>query len=488
MLVNILTDILKKDNIHTEESELENFVDNSENSENDLIKLPKATYSYSLICLFVIVIMAILFVVGINLNSAHTTLSASFSEIHNGHNPDGSPFDIYEVINDEVLENACEKLDNKITPEMLKKHISVTGITTDGTFNSIKQNVLDGEETYSYFPSRYTLTYSIVSDSVKTDGVWASLKAVFKQITLPSKAKILTAVAQSYKECYESNYVVTNETFDIDWEKTRSLDYFNRASEMTNILNRISRYLGNRYDKDVKFVSTDGVSFGDLNAEATRIIDNEIKSYEAFIIENGITSDKDKLLKQFKYVVSENREAASRSRGEYSIMLDGISMYDPSITKVVFIPALDTDNNFYMNRTKIGIDYLTENASKANMNGDTAENEAQYYDYLINHFQSTGECEEWVLKTADKRCEEIISKINDFTKKTAAVNEEYLNTVSYEGIETSEIGYGKGIISSVVAIIKLTIICSAICYVLWLAYCILKKINQLRKEGKADVN
>ena len=65
-------------------------------------------------------------------------------------------------------------------------------------------------------------------------------------------------------------------------------------------------------------------------------------------------------------------------------MLDGISIYDPSVTKVVFIPALDSENEFYMNRTKIGIDYLTENASKANLAGDEAENEAHYYEYLMD--------------------------------------------------------------------------------------------------------
>ena len=69
-------------------------------------------------------------------------------------------------------------------------------------------------------------------------------------------------------------------------------------------------------------------------------------------------------------------------------MLDGISVYDPLVTKVVFIPALDSENIFYMNRTKIGIDYLTENASAANLAGDEAENEAHYYDYLIKQFSA----------------------------------------------------------------------------------------------------
>lgn len=455
----------------------------------DLTKLPKATYSYSLICFIIIALLAVITVAAINLNSAYTTVSASFSEIADGGNPDGSPFDIYEVLDEEVLTAACEKLDNTIDPETLKKHLSVTGITTDGTFSTIKQNVLDGNATYSYFPSRYAVTYSIVSDSIKADGLFASIAAVFKQFTMPSKTEILQAVAESYQEYYKNKYVVSNGLFEVDWSKTKSLDYFNRAEEMRNIVNRMSRYLEKRYNEDVEYVSKDGVSFGDLNAEAAGIIQNDIEPYQAFVIQNGITVDKNNLLRQLQYVADTNYEQASRSRGEYSIMLDGISIYDPSVTKVVFIPALDSENEFYMNRTKIGIDYLTENASKANLAGDEAENEAHYYEYLMDQFGTAANSEEWILNLAEERCNEVIAKIDDFSKRAAAVNQAYINRVSYDGVEVSEIGYGQGIIPSVVAIIKMTAVWTSLFYVLWFFYSVTKrKKKPLKEEVSADVN
>ena len=481
--------ITENHSVDNEAIDTAEYLNDVSEADDGLIKMPKATYSYSLICLIIIAVVAAVYVIAINSNSAYTTVSASFSEIADGHNPDGSPFEIYEVLSDEVLKSACDKLDNKVDPETLKKHISVTGITTDGTFNTIRQKVLDGNDTYSYFPSRYTITYSIVSDSIAADGVFASIAAVFKQLAMPSKTKILQCVADSYKEYYENNYVLTSEVFDIDWSKTRSLDYFNKASEINNILNRISRYLGKRYDEDVKFVSKDGLSFGDLKDEAAGIMQNDIESYKSFVIQNGITSDRDKLLKQFRYVLNTNNDQAVRSRGEYAIMLDGISIYDPSITKVVFIPALDSENVFYMNRTKIGIDYLTEDASKANLAGDEAENNAHYYEYLISQFGNVTNSEDWILNAADKRCEEIISKVNDFCERAVAVNDEYISSVSYEGVEISSISYGQGLIPSAVAIAKITVIWASVLYVLWLACSVLQKKKRAWKEGKyTDVN
>ena len=481
--------ITENHSVDNEAIDTAEYLNDVSDADDGLIKMPKTTYSYSLICLIIIAVVAAVYVIAINSNSAYTTVSASFSEIADGHNPDGSPFEIYEVLSDEVLKSACDKLDNKVDPETLKKHISVTGITTDGTFNTIRQKVLDGNDTYSYFPSRYTITYSIVSDSIAADGVFASIAAVFKQLAMPSKTKILQCVADSYKEYYENNYVLTSEVFDIDWSKTRSLDYFNKASEINNILNRISRYLGKRYDEDVKFVSKDGLSFGDLKDEAAGIMQNDIESYKSFVIQNGITSDRDKLLKQFRYVLNTNNDQAVRSRGEYAILLDGISIYDPSITKVVFFPALDSENVFYMNRTKIGIDYLTEDASKANMAGDEAENNAHYYEYLISQFGNVTNSEDWILNAAHKWSEEIKSKVNDFSERAVAVNDEYISSVSYEGVDISSISYGQGLIPSAVAIAKITVIWASVLYVLWLACSVLQKKKRAWKEGKyTDVN
>ncbi len=436
----------------------------------NLKKFPNGGYRYFIICLAIIVAVSVLYILALNLNSACITVSMSFSEISKGQNPDGSPFDIYEVICDEVLEMTCEKLDNKIDAETLKKHISVSGITSDGSFNAIEQNIYDGHDTYSYFPPRYTITYSVISDSVRADGIIASISAVFKQLKTPSKTKVLESIAESYKEYYEDNYVVTRDSFNVNRDAVDSLDYFNRADEMQTILNRMTRFLEKRYEEDVRFVSCDGTSFGDLCSEAARIVENDIESYRAFIIQNGITKDRDKLLKQFRYVSKTNREQTLRNRGEYAVMLDGISIYDPAVTKVVFIPSLDSANDFYMNRTKIGIDYLTENARNANLAGDETENKANYYEYLAGQFSSVQNSEEHVMRFADEKYCEIMSKINDFARKAADVNYEYVKNVSYDGISVGGTSYGQGIVTSVVAVVKISIIWASFLYILYLAY------------------
>ena len=358
----------------------------------------------------------------------------------------------------------------------------MTGITTDGSFNAIWQNVLDGNDTYSYFPSKYNISYSIVSDAIKDGGIVASVQAFFRHFTLPPTEQILSCVAQSYKEYYIERYVVIDSVFEADWTKIGALDYYNRVEEMDNMLNRVGRYLEKRYDGNTKYLSDSGVSFGDLSAEVARLRTNDLGDYKAFVIQNGVTADKDTLLKQFRYVAKESAEKTARSRGEYNIMLEGISIYDPLVTKVVFIPALDADNVFYMNRTKIGIDYLVEKADTANLKGDETQNTVDYCNYLIGQFSSVGGNQKWMRETAEQKYAAVKEKIDALLAKAAAVNQEYIENVSYETVSLSHVGREVGLIYVVVEVVKVTVIFSALLYLWWLVCLGFKKA----KAGKGE--
>ena len=452
---------------------------------------PKTGLGYSLICLLVVTVLAVLYVIAINLNTAHMTISMTFSEISKGCNPDGSPFDIYELMSTDVLELASEKLDGAVDAETLSKHITVTGVTSDGSFNAIQKNVLDGNDTYSYFPSRYTLRYSVVSDAVKSEGQKAQISAVINQFRLPSKEKILKAVADSYKEYYEDKYVISDGFFDINWDKTRSLDHFNRVTEMSNILNRFSRYLSARYDEDVRYVAEDKTSFGDLDYEASRILENDVEAYKAYVIQKGITTDRERLLRQLEYVKKSHEEQYNRSIGEYNAAMEGLALYDAHVTKVVFIPALDAENKFYMNRTKIGVDYLTEYADRARLTANQEENEVKYYEYLLRQFGDAS-TDTTVLKNADDRCEEIIVKITALADRARIVNREYIRDNSYEEVVLGKISGGHGIVDSAIALAKnvLLLIC-ALYTVGWFISAvryIKKRINGADDEDREENN
>ena len=66
------------------------------------------------------------------------------------------------------------------------------------------------------------------------------------------------------------------------------------------------------------------------------------------------------------------KESNTRHSAAYEITKEAIDFYDANTTRVVFIPALDEERAFYMNRTKVGIDYLVEKASYEKGSADDA--------------------------------------------------------------------------------------------------------------------
>ena len=73
---------------------------------------------------------------------------------------------------------------------------------------------------------------------------------------------------------------------------------------------------------------------------------------------------------------------------EYNILKEAIEMYDSTTTKVVFIPSLDENKEFYMSRTNIGLDYLSEKADNAKLQADSAIHSAKQYSYLQTCFDA----------------------------------------------------------------------------------------------------
>ena len=371
-------------------------------------------------------------------NSASINISAHFSSVTEGKNPDGSPFDICEVLSDEVLKRASERLDGKVDVKTLRKHLSISDNTSATDLSKLKQKIVDGNTDYSYYPNVYTLTYSIVSDNIKRDGFFSSVGAVFKQIVMPGKKKILNSVAESYGEYYSEKYIAGNVAMQVDWANIDSLDYYNKATETRSLAEKASRFIWSKYNKNPKFVSDDGIGYGELCTEIDQIISIDVKNYTSLVIQNGLTADKDSLLRQFAFMANLYSETNVRHTAAYEVTKEVIDFYDSNTTRVVFIPSLDAERTFYMNRTKVGIDYLIEKASDEKCSADDAFHNVEKYKYLTSSFSNTEPASQDTYDTADQMYTDIKDKIDAFITKADEIINEETQSGKYEKIDSGK--------------------------------------------------
>lgn len=398
-------------------------------------------------------------------NSRYVIITMNSASVSKGQNPDGSAFDIYEILSEEVLRGASEKLGGKISAEELRRHLSVADAMTAETNAQLKQSILDGEHENIYFPTVYRLTYETVSVQTGTDGIGNQIRALFRG-SARSVDRILSAVAQSYQEVYADSYLTYDSMFAVDWESIDSMDYYNRAEALRTEAMRILRFLQDKANENpVAGSSSENLTYGDLNNDLWQLIRVDIENHKAYIIQNSITKSPKELLRQFRYMEEIYIEEKERKTEEYLILDDAVDLYDSTTTKVVFIPALDQDNSFYMNRTKVGLDYLVESADAARLAADEAEHNAKYYQYLQTCFAETVTPKQSQIAHTDAIYLSIREELEELMESVRALLAER-NQTENEGIKVSDADMSVGIVGVGMSFAKRFVILSMAAYVL----------------------
>lgn len=399
------------------------------------------------------------------INSKSITITLNSASVSKGQNPDGSAFDIYQILSDEVLEAASEKLGGKISAAELKRHLTVSDALSAKANRQLKQSILDGENENVYFPTVYRVSYSTVSEAIRAEGIVQQIGAFFKGFTFPSMGQILETVATSYQEFYEVSYLNYDAMFEIDWEKIDAMDYYNRADALRTEAMRIFRFLDDKSTENPSVVSSGNVAYRDLENNLWKLISSDIENHRAYIIQNNITASRKTLLRQFRYMEEIHVEEKERKTEEYLILNEAVDMYDSTTTKVVFIPALDQDNSFYMNRTKVGLDYLVESADNARLAANDAEHSAQYYQYLQSCFANTAASKQSKITHADTIYQNIKEQIEEIMESAKLLLAES-NKTNNEGIKVGNPGRSVGIVSVGMSFAKRFVTLSMVAYVL----------------------
>ena len=409
-------------------------------------------------------------------NSRSINLTTEFSSVSESLNPDGSPFNIHEILCDEVMENASAKLKGKFTPEDLKRHLHITQYTSSQDREKLLHNIREGNSEYLSVPTVYKLTFSTISDKISDEGCFSSIIAIFKHVFGPSKKTILNAVTESYLEYYNKNYIQEGNILNVDWTETDGLDYYNKATSSINIAGNISRFISEKNNENPGFVSEkENVGYGELLNEITSFIGFELENYKSFIVQNGLTNDKETLLRQFTYMEDHNEDTNIRMIERYNVIKEAVNFYDSDVTKVVFIPALDNNDSFYMNRTKVGIDYLVEKGKIAKITADDAEHNRINYKHLKTQFENATQPADEAFATADKMYDEIKNKINDFSVRALKIVEEENQNESFLKIKTSDSYIGNGFISMGVFAAKIFIYLLLVAYLFYYLYELIKR-------------
>ena len=437
----------------------------------------------------VIFVICCLYAVFQMTNSRYVAITMNSASVSKGQNPDGTAFDIYQILSDEVLEAASKQLGGKISAAELKRHLSVSDALSAEANQQLKQSILDGEDENTYFPTVYRITYATVSDQIREEGIKQQIKAIFRAFTLPGAGQILGAVAEGYQKVYADSYLNYDSMFEIDWTSIDAMDYYNRTEALRTKSTHILRFLQDKANQNpATKSSTQKLTYGDLSNDLSQLVNVDIENHQAYIIQNSITASREELLRQFRYMEEIYVEEQERKTEEYLILDEAVDMYDSTTTKVVFIPALDQNDSFYMNRTKVGLDYLVESADAARLAADEAEHTAKHYQYLQSCFAETVTPTESQIAHTDAIYLSIKEDLAELMQSAKVLLAES-NQTENEGIKSSGAEMAVGLVGVGMSFVKRFVILSMGAYVLVCIYSALpkKKTEESQAEEAQEV-
>ena len=299
-----------------------------------------------------------------SLHTASTILSLDYEEASKGLTPNGLRFNIFEIRSGEVMEKLIgyAGLEGKITPDELSECISVKathGRNVSGSVNYISTS----------FVVRFT-----------NDGVIAARSA----------EDMLALLCRAYREYFVEHYGYNHSILSFDINDLKFNDEYLMAADLLDIkCNQLEKYvqLRSRESKNFQDPAT-GLTFSALEQRAKNLYTYNLANLRSYIIENGIANDRAELSSMLDYKIRMDRLMYNKLMAAYDEDNNGIRMYDAAMSAVVMIPTQDQTLQYYMSRTKTGMDNMALHAD-AQLAGATERLEQiEYSTYLTEKLKT----------------------------------------------------------------------------------------------------
>ena len=258
--------------------------------------------------------------------STSVVLTFTYPNASEGLFPNGSYFNAYDIFTDDIIETGIRNagLEGMVNTGKIADEISILP----------RSNA-------SLLTTQFVVTYNAKNDD--------QLGAVSAEGLLHS---IVYAYIDHFHNTYSNDQLVLNLNV-MDEEKMEYIDY---VRYYNSALNQLKKYIRSQQNNNKDFVSSDGTTFQELINILELYLTTSLKEIEAIITERGVTQDRNAYIARLNYELWDKSNTYTLNRNMQELYHDILQNYESELTSVVFVPALDSNREFYMSKTKVGID------------------------------------------------------------------------------------------------------------------------------------
>ncbi|MDO4340589.1 MAG: hypothetical protein Q4C91_21315 [Eubacteriales bacterium] len=358
--------------------------------------------------------------------------------------PNGTRYNAAEILSDEVLELAIENGDLEgITKKMLKDCLEQKPADSDSPVISAS----DSSDKYS-IQTGYRINFHDPGKTLDLDG-----------------ETIVNAVANAYCDYFTDAYLDKHTLLSISEEELEELDqmdYLDMLNYFEVKASELQRYLIEYRTQNSSYESSaTGETFYSLYDKIEHFVDIELERFKSYVLENGVSKDSEAYINKLRYDNKMTDVDYQKDWATYETYLDAVDRYHREMARIVLVPTEDGDEEFYMSRTKIGVDYLSDTAETYLKSAEEKMLEINTNKHAIEQLKN-GNPTEAVFDKVEKTYANMKEELVDFAQQCENLISEYLSEKegSYLVVTVSQSSFTE------IINMKLMILCTAVFAVL----------------------
>lgn len=351
--------------------------------------------------------------------TAKMLVALNYEEATRGLYPNNTRFNISLIKSEDVLDRAIAKagLEGQITALDMADHITALASNVNGM-------QLPSDTTSYKIATTYTIIYE------KNDELGPRISA----------KDMLGLIVEAYKDVFYEDYTYVEVGIAPDWSECEEQEYMEIGSFFEKECRMLRRFLNTNANENGTFRSArTGETFTSLRQKVDNFITIDLEKYDSYVLQSGLSKNRERYISKLEYENFLKNIDYQKFMAEYQNRLHTIDIYDSALTAVVLIPTLDTQNNFYMSRTKVAIDYQATAAESANANGNDTLAVIQKNEYAIRQMRSQTANTPSSIATAQSMIQDMKQKLETLIETTKILNKEYVRyktknylTISFE--------------------------------------------------------
>ena len=370
-----------------------------------------------LMCVFVFISLIVTYTGSFNKKSV--VLSLNYEEASKGQNPNLTRYNVYELKSDRVMERVISNagLQDVLTPTELSEHIDIAE-------NSSGKTIDPNDSSTYYISTSYTVSYRMN-----------------REIKNISGDDMMTLICKSYNDMFHEEYVGTKSVLKYDLGDIDGKEYIEIAKLFTNKSDQMLRYIQQRIEENATYRSDiTGQSFQTIKKMIQNVQDYSIKKYSAFVLESGLSRNKDHYIRTLNYKNDMLNIKYQKFMIDYNVRKQQVQDYDSAMIGTVMVPSINEKQEYYMSRTNTGTDYLTKEADYSLSQGNAVDRDIiDNNDIIAKVNASTADEESYkkadeIIKTVDEELKQVANTADTTDKEYIKhTTKDYLTFTEYTG-------------------------------------------------------